>query len=115
LTISDFAIRYVENDPTLFGSFSPVHALSLCTGLLPAAALAASRSTNELLRLGIEILHVLFRLALETTRRSRQIEEAPGCWAFVVAGTSSADQQAIIDEFHQAQVYSLRAAPRRQE
>ncbi|KAE9372741.1 putative polyketide synthase [Stipitochalara longipes BDJ] len=96
-------IIYVENDPTLFGTSSPVHALGLCTGLLPAAALAASRSTNELLRLGIEILHVLFRLALETTRRSRQIEEAPGCWGFVVTSTSSADQQAIIDEFHKTQ------------
>lgn len=102
---TDSISSYVENDPNLLGSVSsPVHILGLCTGLLPGAALAAARDLNDLVKIGIEILDVLFSLALETTRRSRQIEDAPGCWGFVVTGTSAADQQKIIDDFHKTQV-----------
>ncbi|RFU33276.1 hypothetical protein B7463_g3074, partial [Scytalidium lignicola] len=97
-------IIHIENNPSLLGSTSsPVRIIGLCTGLLPAAALAAARDLHDLIKLGIEILAVLFRLSLEITRRSRQIEEAPGCWGFVVTGTSAQDQQNIIDEFHKSQ------------
>lgn len=76
----------------------------MCTGLLPAAALAAASDVNHLLKLSIEILSVVFRLTVEMIRRSSQIEEAPGCWAYVITGASADEQQDIIDDFHRKNV-----------
>ncbi|KAE8554282.1 hypothetical protein EYB25_002820 [Talaromyces marneffei] len=93
-------ILLVENDPSLLGSSSKVTALGLCTGLLPAAALAGSQNITELIVIGTETIAVCFRLALELYRRTRRIEETPGHWAHTVLGVPAREMDVILKEFH---------------
>ena len=81
-----------------------MHILGLCTGLLPAAAAAVARDTSELITFGLEIVAVSFRLAHELALRSRRIEETPGSWGCTIMGVTGEKLQAILDQFHQAQV-----------
>lgn len=98
----------VENDVSVLGgSESIVHLLGLCTGLLPAAVAAVAKNTDDLLKFGIEIVAIAVRLAAGITSRSKKIEEAPGCWAYTVVGATRKETQAIIDGFHQYQVFHV--------
>ena len=99
---------YAERDPSILGaSNSDVVILGLCTGLLPAATAATARDTTELLKISVEVVAVAFRLALETTQRSKNIEDGPGCWGFSVINVPPEEQQAIINDFHKAKVSFL--------
>jgi Starter unit:ACP transacylase in aflatoxin biosynthesis len=92
---------HAERDSELLNSSSsPVFIIGLCTGLLPAAAAAAARDTSDLLRIGAEIVAVAFRLGLEASRRSMQIEQVPGSWGVTVINVRPEEQQAIIDAFN---------------
>ncbi len=48
----------------------------------------------------METIAVAFRLGLEASRRSRQIEEVPGCWGVTVISVAPEEQQVIIDAFN---------------
>jgi hypothetical protein len=74
--------------------------LGLCTGLLPAAALAGSRNISELIVISLETIGVCFRLALEIYRRTRRIEDVPGHWAYTVLGVPVQEMNAILEDFH---------------
>ncbi|KAL4952403.1 hypothetical protein BDW69DRAFT_185487 [Aspergillus filifer] len=95
-------ISLVENDSTFLGSSSSVTALGLCTGLLPAAALAGSRNITDLVSISIETVAVCFRLALQLYRRTRRIEEAAGHWAYTILGIPVKEVNSILDDFHRA-------------
>ncbi|PCG98961.1 Acyl transferase/acyl hydrolase/lysophospholipase [Penicillium occitanis (nom. inval.)] len=96
----------VENDPSLLGSSSKVTALGLCTGLLPAAALAGSHNITELILISTETIAICFRLALELYRRTRRIEETPGHWAYTVLGVPVQEMDDILREFHDSVVFT---------
>ena len=68
--------------------------------MLPAAALAASSSTSQLLRLAPEIVLVALRLGLEANRRSAQIEASTESWASVVPGMPPQEQQEALAQFN---------------
>ncbi|KAJ0418711.1 hypothetical protein BJY00DRAFT_175444 [Aspergillus carlsbadensis] len=95
-------ILLVENDPSLLGASSKVMALGLCTGLLPAAALAGSKNIADLISISVETIAICFRLALELYRRTRRIEGLPGHWAYTVLGVSAQDMDTILEDFHRA-------------
>lgn len=78
--------------------------MGLCTGLLSAAAAAASRSVSDLLKIAPEIVCISLRVALEAQHRSAQIEKSTESWAVVIAGISAAEQQEALDEFHKSHV-----------
>ena len=100
------ASSYVQNNPRIFeDSERAVHSLGLCTGLLPAAVAAVSRSTEDIHRFGLEIVAISIRLMEGLRNRSHQIETAPGTWAYTVVGAGAEDSKAILEDFHQAQVY----------
>lgn len=106
LQTADVVTSYVEEDPSILGSQnSPTEILALCTGLLPAAALAAARDTSELLKYGVAIVSITFRLAYEISRRMRLVEDAGGNWATTVVGMPADKAKSILDDFHNTQVF----------
>ncbi|KAL9595245.1 MAG: hypothetical protein Q9179_005058 [Wetmoreana sp. 5 TL-2023] len=92
-----------DNDEFIFDthSSSGIYLVGLCTGMLPVAALAVTRSTSQLLRLAPEIVRMALRLGLEARRRSAQIEKSNESWATVVSGIGPQEQQEALDQFHQ--------------
>ncbi|KAL4940586.1 hypothetical protein BDV06DRAFT_223961 [Aspergillus oleicola] len=95
-------ILLVENDSSFLGSSSSITALGLCTGLLPAAALAGSQNITDLISISIDTIAICFRLALELYRRTRRIEEAPGHWAYTVLGIPVKEVSSMLDDFHKS-------------
>lgn len=73
--------------------------------MLPAAAATVAKDTSELLKYGLEIVAIAFRLAHDITLRSKRIEEAPGSWAYSIVGATAEESQAILDDFNSAQVF----------
>ena len=101
-TAADRAYSRGEQDETIFGSrSSETYLLGLCTGMLPAAAVAVSSSTSQLLEISPHIVRLSLRLGLEARRRSVQIEGSAESWAILVSGKTPREQQAILDHFHQ--------------
>ena len=72
--------------------------------MLPAAAMAVTTSTSQLLRLAPDIVRLALRLGLEARRRSAQIESSSESWATVVPGVSPQEQQKALDSFHKENV-----------
>lgn len=101
-----------ENNENLLDtkSFSTTYLVGLCTGMLPAAALAFSSSTTQLLELAPEIVRISLRLGLEASRRSEQIEKSHKSWATVVPGVPLQEQREILHRFHH--VYAVPTSKR---
>jgi hypothetical protein len=78
--------------------------LGMCTGLLPAAALATSRTLDGLLKIAPEIVLISLRLAVEVSRRSIQVEQDTDSWVLIVTGPSTDDLEKLIEEFHKSRV-----------
>lgn len=95
-----------EQDVRVFdlSSSSATYMIGLCTGMLPAAAVGAASSTDQLLRLAPEIVRLSLRLGLEATHRSAQIERSSESWATLVPSISAHEQQASLNEFHRQHV-----------
>lgn len=85
-------------------SSASTYLVGLCTGMLPAAALAVTNSTGQLLQLAPEIVCISLRLGLEACRRSAQIELSHESWATVVPGIPLQEQIEILRRFHQVYV-----------
>ena len=81
--------------------------MGLCTGMLPAAALAVTTSTSQLLRQAPDIVRMALRLGLAARRRSTQVEKSRESWATVVPGMSPQEQQKALDTFHKDNVGGL--------
>ena len=75
--------------------------------MLPAAALAFSSSSTQLLELAPKIVCVSLRLGLEAARRSAQIETSNESWAILVPGVGLQEQREILLRFHHVHVRSL--------
>lgn len=75
--------------------------MGLCTGMLPAAALASATTTTQLLELAPKIVRISLRLGQESSRRSAQIEISHESWATIVPGVPLQDQRDILHRFHQ--------------
>ena len=75
--------------------------------MLPAAALAFSSSSTQLLELAPKIVCISLRLGLEAGRRSAQIESSDEGWAVVVPGVGLQEQREILLRFHHVHVRSL--------
>lgn len=96
---------HAEDDPSILGlSGDKIYALGFCTGLLPVAAAAAATTMTELVNLGLEIVSVTCKLASGIARRTRNIEEEPGNWAYTVLGLSAGEIRKLLDTFHQKNV-----------
>ena len=72
--------------------------------MLPAAALAVSTSTSQLLRQAPDIVRMALRLGFEARRRSTQVEKSKKSWAAVVSGILPQEQQKALDTFHKDNV-----------
>lgn len=97
------------NDFTVYDtiSSSTTYLVGLCTGMLPAAALASASSVNQLLELAPEIACISLRLGIEASRRSAQIEKSHESWATLVPGIPLQEQKEILQRFHQVYVRVL--------
>lgn len=97
--------RFAEEDPSILGSESqPTEILAFCTGSLPAAVVAAARDTSEVLKFGVEMVSIVFRMSYEISRRMRLVEDASVGWATTIVGAQVAKMEATLKEFHESQV-----------
>ncbi|KAI6355512.1 hypothetical protein MCOR25_008158, partial [Pyricularia grisea] len=97
---------HAEHDPTLLswnGHGPLIQAVGLCTGLLPAVALAAAQDLRDLANLALLMVGVAFRLRLELHRRSRAVESGHGIWGYLVVGQTPSEIEVALDSFHTAQ------------
>lgn len=101
--------RQDRNDERIFEDHpsSTTNLVGLCTGMLPAAALAVTTSPSQLLRQAPDVVRVVLRLGLEARRRSAQIEPSRESWATIVPGIAPQEQQKALDLFHKEKVSDL--------
>ncbi|KAG8531293.1 Type I Iterative PKS [Bacidia gigantensis] len=96
-------ILHVENEPAILdSSFSQIHILGLCTGLIPSAAAACSKAGTELHQIALELVAISVRLGDAIVERSRAIDSTLGTWAYSIVGATAAKTQVILDQFHKA-------------
>ncbi|KAL8696326.1 MAG: hypothetical protein Q9224_002852, partial [Gallowayella concinna] len=97
-------IIFAEEDPSILGSEShPTAILAFCTGSLPAAVAAAARDTSEVLKLGVELISIVFRMSYEIHRRMTLVDDAGGNWATTIVGAQVGKVTAILKKFHESQ------------
>jgi hypothetical protein len=105
LRICDY--RHAESDPSLLidnDESRSVIALSICGSLLPAAAAAVANDVGELIEVSTFLATVACHMAVQVTRRSIQIEDDSGAWAFSTLGEIVTQLPAILEQFHEDQV-----------
>ena len=103
----DYFPRHAESDPTLLiddKNSPPILALCICGGLLPAAAAAVATNVSELIEVASFLAAVACRVAVQISRRSIQIEDNTGSWAFSALGKIVTQLPSILDQFHRSQV-----------
>ncbi|KAK8074379.1 Bcpks15 [Apiospora hydei] len=96
-------ILHAESDPALLSNSTPLLSLGICGGLLPAAAVAVATNVNELIEVASYLAGVNCRVAVAISRRSTQIEDGPGSWAFSVLGKAVSQLPDILEEFQRKQ------------
>jgi hypothetical protein len=72
--------------------------------LLPAAAAAVANDVGELIEVSTFLATVACRMAVQVTRRSIQIEDDSGAWAFSTLGEIVTQLPSILEQFHEDQV-----------
>ena len=102
-----------ENNTSIFdvSSSRRTYLVGLCTGMLPAAALAVSNSTSQLLKISPEIVRLSLRVGIKASRRSMQIEQCSDSWAIAIPGMTPQEQQVTLDQFHAEHVRSPNPLP----
>jgi Starter unit:ACP transacylase in aflatoxin biosynthesis len=96
--------RHAERDPSLLignDNSQPVISLGICGSLLPAAAAAVANDVGELIEVSTFLATVACRLAVQVTRRSMQIEDDGGAWAFSTIGEIVTQLPSILEQFHE--------------
>ncbi|KAK2592067.1 hypothetical protein QQS21_010228 [Conoideocrella luteorostrata] len=97
-------ILYAEQDPTVLASKGNCNCvLGFCTGEVAAAVAAVAQDTNELVELGVEVTHIIFRMACELSRRSLMVDRTNGPWAKTILGIPVDRARAILQDFHENQ------------
>ena len=69
-------------------------------GLIAAAVAATATNADSVATLGLEGVAVAFRLAIESQRASRDIEESDGNWAYVVSSYRLKEIQQRLDKIN---------------
>ncbi|KAI9037691.1 uncharacterized protein KD926_000107 [Aspergillus affinis] len=101
--IAQMVLVHAENDPSLLsnGSHSmPLLSLGICGGLLPAATAAVATNVGELIEVASYLAGVNCRVAATISRRSVQIEDDTGSWAFSALGSVVSQLPQILEQFH---------------
>jgi hypothetical protein len=99
--------RHAESDPSLLlgdKSSRPILTLGICGGLLPAAAAAVATNVAELIEVATFLAAVTCRVAVQISRRSMQIEDGTGSWAFSALGKIVTQLPSILDQYHKIEV-----------
>ena len=99
-------IGYFEDQPQKYPSFSKdVRLVGLCTGLLSAAAVAASNSLVELVPRAIETVRIAFKTGslVATTAERFGGDVGKDSWSSIVVSDFTSAQKAI-DRFHNDKV-----------
>lgn len=68
--------------------------MGLCTGAFAAAAVSSSKTTSDLVPLGIDAIVAAFRtgmLVTDVAKRVDRTHELDQSWAFLVPGSAAAD------------------------
>lgn len=99
-------IYYAEKRIDTSTSTRTTKILASCTGLLPAAVIATSRSLAEIVDLSTAVVVLALKVGLAAARRSETIEENSErkSWAVAVAGVHPEQCTEILKEFHEANV-----------
>ena len=102
------AFSHVENNPRILANTpSKVTLLGLCTGLIPATAVASATSISDVLEIAPELICISLRLGLAASRRSMQLERSSESWATVVLAVPRDEQQVEINRFQEKQASSV--------
>ncbi|RYP11137.1 hypothetical protein DL765_007886 [Monosporascus sp. GIB2] len=96
-------ILHAESNPALLSSSTPLLSLGICGGLLPASAAATATNVGELIEVASYLAGVNCRVAATISRRSVQIEDDTGSWAFSALGKVVMQLPTILDQFHKQQ------------
>ena len=89
-------ILLAEKEPSvLSNSGSDIYILGLCTGLIPATVAASSKTAEDVVRVGLEVVPVMMRMLVELDRRTQEIQESRDSWSYTLTGFSSEDESAI--------------------
>jgi len=83
---------------------SSVISLGICGSLLPAVAAACANDVDELIEVSTFLAGVACRVAVQIARRSIQIEDESGSWAFSTLGEIVTQLPSILEQFHENQV-----------
>lgn len=86
--------------------------LGLCTGLVPAAFVAASVSVGHLVQIGPECVDIALQVGIEAQRRSREIESGLEDWTRAITKISLDQAQTILDKFNFDNVCTCFRVPR---
>ncbi|KAK5173464.1 uncharacterized protein LTR77_002145 [Saxophila tyrrhenica] len=98
--VGDFLIQ-AEDDTALLSNNGDVRHFGVCIGLLAATVGAASTNISDVLRLGVEIVAVAFRLGVASSRRSTSIEESDGPWATTFVGVGPDELRRCLDSVNE--------------
>ncbi|KAK2801683.1 Type I Iterative PKS [Onygenales sp. PD_10] len=99
-------ILHAESNPSLLDAeegATPLVAFGICGGLLAAATAAVATNVAELIVVANYIVTVAVRVGVATSRRSLQIEDDTGSWAFSALGKIVPQLPSILDQYHRAQ------------
>ncbi|KAL1961387.1 hypothetical protein VTO42DRAFT_115 [Malbranchea cinnamomea] len=100
-------ILHAESDPSILSadeeSTVPLVAFGICGGLLSAVTAAVATTIAELIATARYLVAVAVRVGVATSRRSLQIEDDTGSWAFSALGKVVPQLPSILDEYHRAQ------------
>lgn len=99
--------RYYEEFPLEYPRASTTHILGVCTGLLAASAVSASRSLTSLIPLAVQTIRIAFRLGSRVATVGYQVEsrtDVPQTWSTIVLGISSDDAEIALSEFNENNV-----------
>ena len=85
--------------------------ISICGGLLNAAALEVSKDFDTLYVASLELARIFCRVLKLAYTRSRATEFADGCWGCAVTGISADKLQIALEKFQHSMVRPPRPTP----
>ncbi|KAE8384533.1 hypothetical protein BDV23DRAFT_176984 [Aspergillus alliaceus] len=95
-------IQYHTDSGREYPSPSNAHVVGLCTGLLAAAAVCASRSLGDLIPAAVEVVLVAMRIGLRTLRAGQLIEPSAkmsGQWSVLLPYLRHEDAGGIVQDY----------------
>lgn len=78
--------------------------LGFCAGEVPGAIAGAVSNLQELAKVSLEMVRILFRFWYRMNIRTITVDDTAGYWGVTVMGTTEAAVQTILDDFHDSEV-----------